>query len=198
MGTAGKKLKVTEEDYFAYEASIDGKAEYYDGEIFDRVGGTRVHNEISGNLITALNIGLKESACKVYTSDQKLQLNTSKAYVYPDVQVVCDPRIDLGQRDDIVNKSVLVVEVISPDSAGFDRGGKLRRYMKLATIREIVLVEQSHVQVDVFYRADLDSDWRFRSYSEMSDKIFLESLKIEIEVAAIYAKIEFEEEPPVK
>jgi Uma2 family endonuclease len=198
MGTAEKKLKATVEDYFAYEASMEGKSEFYDGEIFDMAGGTRVHNELVGNLVTAFNVALKGNPCKVYPSDQKLQLAASNAYVYPDVQVVCDPRIDLGQRDDVVNKSVLVVEVLSPTTAAFDRGGKLRRYMALSTLREIVLVEQSLAQVDVFYRPNVGEDWRFRSYFEMTDKVFLESLGINLEMEDIYAKIEFPEDVPVK
>ncbi len=198
MGTAEKKLKATVEDYFAYEASIDGKAEFYDGEVFDMAGGSRVHNRIAANLIHKLVDGLKDKPCDVYSSDQKLQVGASNAFVYPDAQVVCDTRIDLGQRDDVVNKSILVVEVLSPSTAGFDRGGKLRRYMTLPTLREIMLVEQSHVQVDVFYRAVVGEDWRFRSYAEMTDKIFLESLGIEIEMAEIYAKIEFPEDMPLK
>ena len=44
MGTAEKITKVTVHDYLTYLDSIEGRAEFEKGVIYDMAGGTNVHS----------------------------------------------------------------------------------------------------------------------------------------------------------
>jgi Uma2 family endonuclease len=49
------------EEYLAIERRAEYKSEYVDGVMYAMAGSSEWHNLIAGNLITELNIQLKES-----------------------------------------------------------------------------------------------------------------------------------------
>ncbi len=49
MNAEGKVAKVSVEAYLKHDATIDGKAEYYDGEIIDMAGASPAHSGIAMN-----------------------------------------------------------------------------------------------------------------------------------------------------
>ncbi len=56
-GTEGKE-RVTIQAYAAYVQTMEGRAEYYDGVIYDMAGGTDNHSKIGLNVGVALHNAL--------------------------------------------------------------------------------------------------------------------------------------------
>jgi len=82
----------------------------------------------------------------------------SGLFCYPDVVVVRGELQFWGAEKDTVTNPLLLVEVLSPSTEGWDRGGKFARYRMLESLREVVFVSQDRVLVEQFTRQD-DGRW---------------------------------------
>ncbi len=92
------------EEYLSLERRAEFKSEYFDGVIYAMAGGSERHNLITGNLVTELNIRLRERPCRVYPSDMKVRMPNSKRFFYPDVSVVCgEPQFADEVKDVLLN-----------------------------------------------------------------------------------------------
>jgi Uma2 family endonuclease len=190
MTTAERKSKVSIEEYLAYDASIEGRAEYYDGEIFDMAGGSPTHSGIAVNFSGAAFGLLEDSPCNIFSSDLRVFIPEECSFVYPDVSIVCG-ELELSKLDQnsILNPKV-IVEVISPSSESFDRIGKFNRYATIPSLYEYVLIEQSRLQVDVFLRMP-ENKWLLSRYTERDQLVQLASLGIAVPMAMIYRRVDF-------
>ncbi|HEX4453859.1 MAG TPA: Uma2 family endonuclease [Kofleriaceae bacterium] len=76
---------------------------------------------------------------------------------------------------------VVIVDVLSPGTAAYDRGEKLAHYKQIPSLREIVLVAHDVRRVDVVRRMPDDS-WQQSS----ADLVQLESIGCTLSVDAVY------------
>jgi Uma2 family endonuclease len=193
MTAAEKQFRATPKEYLDYLEGIEGKAEYHNGEIFDMAGGSRNHAAIAANILGLLWAGTRGGACAVKGSDLKVRIEASNSYVFPDISVTCGPDDGYDPADQSISKPKLIVEVLSPSTAGFDRGGKFKRYRTLPSLEEYVVVEQEMMLVDVFHR-DKNGDWMMRSYFRPEAVVVFDSLGLQIAISAVYAGVELPEE----
>jgi len=76
----------------------------------------------------------------------------------------------------------LIVEVLSPSTANYDRGEKLSHYQRIESLEEVVLVAHDEQRVDVWRRGD--ERWTLDSIS--AGGVHLHSLGVELPLAEIY------------
>lgn len=186
-------IPVTAEEYFAYEQSIAGRAEFYAGLIYDMAGGTINHSLIATNLSGSLFARLEDSGCRVHNGDLKIAIEAAQAYVYPDCMVVCGEYHRPGGRNDVTDNPTLVAEVVSQSSALDDRNRKFQQYMLLPSLREYLILEQASPQVDV-YSLQEDGQWLFSTYKGLDSVVKFFSLNLALPMSAIYRDVVFGEE----
>ena len=145
---------LTVEQYLGWEARQPDKHEYVSGEVVAMVGVTRKHATVAGNVFNLVTTHLGDGPCRAYMSDVKLRVEAANAFYYPDVFVTCDSRDH--QADDFMSSAVLVVEVLSPSTAAYDRGEKFAAYRKLAGLREYVLIDPDRRRIEYFRRGEGD------------------------------------------
>ena len=190
MSTAEKKLKVSLAEYFAYCDSIEGKAEFFDGEIFDMAGGTYDHNVVLSNLAGELRSMLKGKNCTALADNQRIEVESGNNYCYADGAVVCGPpQFSELDRNSLKNPTLLI-EVSSPSTALYDRTVKFRRYSAIPSLREYVIVQPDLVSVEVLQRTP-DDKWLLTHYAYLDQTVLLESLQIALPMAEIYDKVLF-------
>lgn len=185
-------LNITE--YLKQEQDTDSKYEYHNGTIYALAGGTLNHTLLCGNIYNEIRRALenKQSNCISLTSEAKLHVKKSEdsnSFVYPDAMVVCGA-INLSEVDknSIVNP-ILIVEVLSKSTSGYDRGDKFHLYRQLPSFKEYVLIEQEKHVVDVHYKPDNSNLWRIIRYEGLNEMISLTSLGIEISMRKLYQNI---------
>ena len=182
---------LTPEEYLAFEREADVKHEYYAGEIFAFAGASEEHNLIAGNVFAGLHAQLRKRPCKVYPSDMRVRVSPTGLYTYPDVTVVCaEARFDDEQADTLLNPTV-IVEVLSPSTEGYDRGGKFEHYRKLESLQEYVVIAQDRVHVEQHAR-QAQGQWLLSETDSTDDVITLPSIACRLAVADLYEKVEFE------
>lgn len=126
------------------------------GETFAMGGASRRHATITGNLFAALDAALEGTPCRAYMADMKLQAVADEAYFYPDVLVTCDP--EDHEAEQFMSAPTLVIEVLSPATAACDRGDKFAAYRRIASLKEVLLVEPDSRRIE-HYRRSHDSVW---------------------------------------
>ena len=193
MSTAEKKLRMSVAEYFAYDDSIEGKAEYFDGEIFDMAGGTYDHTVVAQNFTARLHAQLRGQSCTMLGSDFRIEVEAGNNYCYPDGTVVCGtPRFSDLDKNALKNPT-LILEVSSPSTALYDRTLKFRRYAAIPSLREYVIIQPDVVSVEVFLRRP-DEKWLLTHYDRLSQFVILESMQVGLPMTDIYDKVLFLQE----
>jgi Uma2 family endonuclease len=176
---------ISPEDYLEGERVSPIKHEYRRGQVYAMVGAKKPHIVIAGNLITLFNNHLDDTPCIVLNSDIKVRLEEADCYYYPDVAVTCDER-DTNSTEDFILYPVLVIEVLSPSTAAFDRGEKFADYQTSPSLREYVLINQSQMRVECFR---LESgNWVSQTY-EQGSEVYFASIDLRCDIASIYRKV---------
>jgi Uma2 family endonuclease len=177
--------RVTVEEYLALERDSPIRHEYVDGYMYAMSGGTQVHSRLAVRMAGLLDQALQGGSCAVYNSDMKVRLGPER-FVYPDVSVSCDP----ADRDDAavwIAAPRLVVEVLSPSTAAYDRGEKFGLYREVAALREYVLIETERRRVAVYHREEA-GDWSpAPAVAGEGETFVLPSLGLALAVADLYA-----------
>lgn len=188
-----QKQFFTPEEYLAWEAEQQVRHEYIDGEVYAMTGGTLPHNDIAVNLTTILKPFLRERGCKVRMSDAKVKISEKGPYFYPDIVVSCNEQ-DRRSREAIFFPK-LIIEVLSPSTAGFDRGDKFKYYRRFSTLLEYVLIDAEKISIDV-YRRGSGGKWELTSYPDdfaetANPDIFeLTSIDFQCPLSQIYEDVE--------
>lgn len=181
--------ELTEEEYLRLERAAEFKSEFVSGEVLAMSGSSLRHSQLAANLIAALGAKLHR-LCRVYTSDLRIRTNASGAYVYPDVSVACGkPELHAGADDVLINPR-LIVEVLSPTTASFDRGKKFDLYREIPSLSEYVLCHQDCARLELFTR-QADESWIYRDVSGLALTINFTSLSCHVPLSEIYSGIEF-------
>ncbi len=134
MGLPAHKPTFTATDYLAWEPSQLDRHEYIDGEVFAMAGAEDRHVTVSLNVAMALRQHLSGSACRTYISDMRVHVASANSYFYPDVLVTCSAG-DTA-RPVFKTEPKLIIEVLSPGTAAYDRGLKFSCYRQLASLEE--------------------------------------------------------------
>ncbi len=174
--------KMTPEEYLEWEAKQELRHEYIDGEILATTGGSIPHNDIALNFYTALRAYLRQRGCRVNVSDVKVQASEKSRYFYPDLVVTCHPD-DLKSRNFIQHPKV-IIEVLSPSTASYDRGDKFKYYRQIPTLQEYVLVDSESKSVEVYHRGD-GKMWLYYACYE-GEAIALNSIEFECPIEVLY------------
>lgn len=186
------------DEWLAVERRTGEKFEYHEGRLVPvrmMSGGTAAHAHLGANVVGSLYAALLDRAdaapCNVYTSDLQVMINDRARYVYPDAAVICGrPEFD-ARVATAVRNPVVVAEVLSPSSVGYDTGEKFAYYASLATLREYVLVEQSAPWVEVRSREGAGGPWTITFATALGSHARLPSLGIELAMTRLYRGVEF-------
>jgi len=191
---AQPKIRMTPEQYLAFDRDSEYKHEFIDGEIYAMTGASSPHNLIVPSLIREVSSQLKGRPCSTLASDQRVRTGKKHRYFYPDITVVCgQPHIvDDNHHDTLLNPSV-IFEVLSPTTEAFDRGMKFSYYEAIESFTDYVLVSQDRPRIEHFIRQS-DNTW-LRSVTEgLETRLNIQSLSVSLALSEVYDRVEFEAE----
>jgi Uma2 family endonuclease len=184
------KLPRTLDEFLAWEERQTERYEFLGpGRLRLMAGGSDRHNDIAVNIVAALAGRLRGGPCRVRVADLKVSTPTGRS-LYPDVFVRCTPR---QPTEVVVDDPVVVFEVLSPSTVGYDRGEKRDLYRSIPSLMHHVLVSQDRAEVEVATRA-ADGRWGDPAPLRGPDATLrLDALGIDLPLAEIYADAELGE-----
>lgn len=185
MGQAAPQTFLTAADYLAWEAAQLDRHEYIDGEVLAMAGAEDRHMTVAGNLYIALRQHLGGSLCRTYMSDMRLHVAAANSYFYPDVLVTCSA-LDLASPM-VKAEPKLIVEVLPPSTAAYDRGVKFSHYRCLASLEEYVVIDLDTRSTDCFRKRD-DGLWVLHPFAR-GETVSLASVALELSAAQLFAEV---------
>jgi len=164
--TPVKPRKMSYEEFLEW-TDEDTMAEWVDGEIVMHSPAGDRHQDLAGFL---------ESLLRIYTQNRQLgivrsapfQMKLPRSGREPDVMFVARNHLERLQATYLDGPADLVIEIISPESIGRDRGDKHFEYEE-AGIHEYWLVDPEHNCAD-FYQ--LSEEGRYRLISPDSEGVY--------------------------
>ncbi len=181
---------IPEQDYLQGEKLADLRHEYVDGQVVAMAGTSKRHNRIAGNIYRAL-MATDQQNCDAYIGDIKVRIEQHNSYYYPDVMVGCEESDTADEY--YLEKPCLIIEVLSPSTEKKDATEKLLAYQAIASLQAYIMVEQNSCHVSLIYRQD-SRHWWVKKFTDLEDIISLPCPDMELKVADIYARIEFQEQ----
>jgi Uma2 family endonuclease len=184
--------RYTPQEYYVLERAATYKSDYYDGEIFDRSGGTITHSLINANVIGELWKRLKGKPCVPYESNLRLRIKATGLRCYPDASAYCDPleRDEEDSSGETVTNPTVLFEVLSPSTEAYDRGFKSESYRRIESLRAYVLVSQDVPQAEVYQR-QMDGSWSLRDVRGLDGVLSLSPVGVELPLAEVYERVDF-------
>jgi Uma2 family endonuclease len=122
----------------------------------------------------------------------RVLVSASGLYTYPDAVVYCgEPRLPDNQRDTLLNP-ILIIEVLSPSTEGYNRGRKFEHYQSIGSLREYLMVASDRAHADLFTR-QTDDRWLLTSAKRLEDSLDLQSISRSLSLDALYEKVDLSE-----
>jgi Uma2 family endonuclease len=178
----------TPQEYLDLERQNFTRHEYRRGLVYAMVGGSDDHSRIGINLLTVINLHLRDGNCQFFSGDVKVNYADAFFY-YPDAFVTCDPR---DSEDRYVKRyPKLIAEVLSPSTERFDRNDKFADYQQLESLEEYVLISQDEMLVECRRRVkDEAGAWETEVYQK-GDLVILKSIELEVVIEELYRGVSF-------
>ncbi len=184
------------EDFYRFQEQIntgglmvDGepvnRLEFYNGEIWFMAGGTISHARLCRNLIYNFSQQLEGTACEPFGSDAHLAVDEINTILHPDMFVTCGEVIMSEFDKNGITNAVVIIEVLSDSTTSYDRVGKFRKYKKIPTFKEYVLVNQKQALIETFVKHENDL-WIVNHFDGLDTILKIQSLNIEIPLVKIY------------
>lgn len=154
-------------------------------------GGSTEHDLIAGNIYHAFRSKLDGKPCRPWGPNVAVvtKVGLKDKAAFPDVSVDCgfDDRPVGGKK---AIKPVVVVEVLSPSTRGYDIGIKREIYEQHPTIEYILHVEQN-VMLARLHNRQSEDFWTVRFFSNPSADIEFASLNMSLSMSEIYEDVKF-------
>jgi Uma2 family endonuclease len=123
----------------------------------------------------------------------RVKVSPTGLYANPDVTVACGaPEFEDAEVDTLLNPKVLI-EVLSPSTADYERGGKFTHYRRLPSLREYLLVSHDRPLVEHYVRQGQD-EWLLTEQRSLQETMVLPSLQCRLSFSEIYLKVRFPSE----
>ncbi|MEM6801673.1 MAG: Uma2 family endonuclease [Bacteroidota bacterium] len=171
--------------YLDLELKSDMRHEFHDGEVFAMAGGTKNHGILGTNILTEVNIQVRNKGCITFNGDVKIRIQPSNRFLYPEASIVCGKLETSEEDEEAIRNPVLIVEVLSDSSEAYDRGAKFRLYQQLPSFKEYLLIDQHKSVISIFFRKE-ENIWEMREVIGLEQVIHLQSLDIEVAMQDLY------------
>lgn len=173
-------------EYLAWEALQAERHDFVNGEVFAMAGAEDRHVTASLNIAMALRQHLSGSPCRTFMADMKVQSQTGENFFYPDVLVTCS---EVDRASPMVKREPkLIVEVLSPSTAAYDRGEKFAQYRSIASLEEVVFIDLDSRRCDVYRRSTAEL-WVLHPFDAHAT-VDLASVRLRLAPDVLFAEIE--------
>ena len=182
---AYNKSKFTVQEYLAMEKESVEKHEFFEGEIFARAGAGPRHNVIFTNLFGELAQQLKRKPCKPYGSDLRIHIPQNTLFTYPDISIICGDIVPSEFDDETATLPIVLIEILSPSTKNYDRGGKFKLYRDIPTLKEYILIDSASIGVEAF-RINKQQHWELEEYRALESTLIIPSVNVQVLLREIY------------
>jgi Uma2 family endonuclease len=108
------------------------------------------------------------------------------ACYYPDLTIVCGPPVFQDDRQLLRTNPMTIFEVLSPSTASFDRGTKLKHYQLIPSLQDYLIVSPDEPYIEHHERDAASGLWQPREISGIESEILIRSCDCRLSLAELY------------
>jgi len=183
---------MTVDEFLRWEDGTDTRYELFSGFVIAMAPPAARHSLLAAALGGEIRSALRSrSPCRVYSEAGITRPDRNDTCYVADLAVTCEPlRVD----DRLIRNPILIVEILSPSTAVFDRQTKVADYRQIASVEEILLIDSESVFAEVLRR---DGDrWITEMVQGPGATLSLGSVPLSISMAELYEGIPMPELGP--
>jgi Uma2 family endonuclease len=183
---------MTEAEYLEFEAQHERMHEFADGIVYPRIGVSVRHSMIRTNAGVMLHTDVRDNSDIFVVFMMRVRILTKLSYRYPDIVVVSGNVQHYNNRDDTITNPIVLIEVLSPETALVDLNQKLDEYTQIDSLQEYVIIDQDEAKVRRYWRQDT-GDWLLTQVKGLDGVLDLPSVGCKLALADIYRRVVFTE-----
>lgn len=181
----------TVDDYLDFERFAESRHEFLDGTVYAMAGESPDHSTICFNLYGITAAQLRGKSCRGFSPNMKVATGNKGLFSYPDLAIVCGAPVFHDDKQDVLTNPQVIFEVLSPSTAGYDRGEKFLRYTNtIETLTDYVLISQNEPRIEHF-QLQSDGHWQKHEIAGMDSVLRLDSIECSIPLSELYYLINF-------
>lgn len=182
--TPSRDVHYTYAEYRGFENGSLDKHEYIAGEICAMAGGTPDHAAFPLTISALLRPHLR-SGCRMFTSDLRVRIPQPNIATYPDLTIICGDPQQAADDPLAFTNPIVLVEITSNSTEGYDRGKKLEYYKAIDSLREVLIVSHREPWLTL-HRRTSDGLWAVVE-ARRSESVKLESVAATLSVDDVYS-----------
>lgn len=183
--TLYNKTRFSIDEYLRFEKEAQEKHEFFQGEIFAMSGAGPNHNIIFSNLFTGIGMQLKGRPCRPFGSDMRIYVAENALFTYPDISIICGEIVPAPMDNDTATQPTVLIEILSPSTRNYDRGGKFKLYRDIPALKEYILVDSETIGIEVF-RLNRSGHWELEEYKAVTDTLTVPTVNVSMSLVEIY------------
>ncbi len=173
-------------EFLAWDDGSDVRYELFRGQVLALAVPSRAHQILAVNFARRLSEALDGRAPCSAGAEAAIALpDRDDTCHIADLAVTCSPH-EPSQK--LVPSPLVVVEILSPSTEARDRRVKLPDYRGIASVQEIVLIDQDPYYCEVHRRLD-DGRWLTDLLRTPEARLRLASIGFDQPLSALYANI---------
>jgi Uma2 family endonuclease len=175
---------MTYDEYMTVEDQDPIRHEYLNGRVRAIPDSTPEHAALAAAVGSEMSNALRGKPCRVYSCTMRVRVRETGLTTYPDLTIICS-KLETDSEDPLAAiNPIVLVEVLSESTEGYDRGAKAGHYRRIASLREYVLVSHSEPRIEV-YRRNEAGHFELHEAGK-GERVKLASLGIELDVDTVY------------
>jgi len=178
--------KMTVAEFLHWEDGTDTRYELVDGTVFAMAPPAPAHGFLAARLCARIEAALRSRPpCMVQIEAGVTRPDLDDTCYVADLAVSCTPLLP-GQQ--LLSEPILVVEVLSPGTAVYDRQTKVADYRRISSVQEILLIDSASVFAEVLRHAG--DRWITEIVQGRTAALSLASINLEVSMSELYEGID--------
>jgi Uma2 family endonuclease len=183
--------RMTVDEFLCWEDGTDTRYELVDGFVVAMAPPAPRHGALFVRLAGAIDAALRaRPPCAAYGEAGIVRPDRDDTFYVADIAVACDA---LQPDDQLIRNPILIVEILSPSTANFDRNTKVPDYRHIPSVKEILLLDSATVFAEILRRER--DHWITEIVQGPAATLVLNSLPLTISMAELYEGLPLPETP---
>jgi Uma2 family endonuclease len=174
--------RMTVDEFLRWEDGTDNRYELVDGFVLAMAPPSPRHGTLVLRLGGAIDAALRaRPPCAAHSDAGIVRPNRDDSFYVADIAVACDR---LQPDDQLIRNPILLVEILSPSRANFDRNTKIPDYRRIPSVEEILLLDSATVFAEILRREG--DRWITEIVQGPAATLSLISMPLTISMAELY------------
>lgn len=182
----GTDEPTTRLDYFQRLFASTQKLEFVGGYVREMGGAQPNRNRACRNLYGSLVSRCRERGLEFFASDQGLVTPKGDIF-FPDGSIAENATFEKHEGLGVLTNPIVLFEVLSPHTAGYDFTTKLRSYQSIPTVCKYCIIDPERIGLTVFRRTN--AGWTVQTIGPEEKVPTLSSIRLELSVAKLYDRV---------